>query len=78
MRISLLVPIIDQLIVNKFTDIPLWYICISFSPTDPGYTGYACCINSSGFLGGDAWDYYPHDNSYGIILSERSRDQLCK
>lgn len=28
MKISLLVPIIDPSIVNKFTDIPLWYICI--------------------------------------------------
>lgn len=31
MRISLLVPIIDPLIVNKFTDIPLWYICNYFT-----------------------------------------------
>lgn len=31
MRISLLVPIIDPSIVNKFTDIPLWYICNYFS-----------------------------------------------
>lgn len=34
MKISLLVPIIDPLIVNKFTDIPLWYICNYFSLRD--------------------------------------------
>ena len=44
-----------------------------YSPTDPGYTGYVCCISSSGFLGGDAWDYYPHDNSYGMIYTTNKK-----
>lgn len=68
MRISLLVPIIDPLIVNKFTDIPLWYICISFSPA-VGYDNYqynhlwSWCV----FPDGRAWGHneFTVTHSYG-------------
>lgn len=58
MKISLLVPIIDPSIVNKFTDIPPWYICISFSPAF-GYNDYhynhlwSWCVFPDGRAWGD-------------------------
>lgn len=54
MRISLLVPIIDPSIVNKFTDIPLWYICNYFFSPGYGEIIYSWCLDSGGTLYADA------------------------